>query len=202
MRTVPSVALIFRPGAVREIAVEQTEIAAVAVNAMTGVLIAAAIFIPMLSLFTPALVAALTILFGPLAGFVVSSLYSRVECTVGRRLGGKASLDELYRIFAWSFLPVAVATLICGLILATLKNPSTVLECAVALPALLIFCCAIRNYTSNIIAFQQFTRTRGVVGIVLAFILFFILVAGGSVFLSFLLNCGTGEIIKYIFSQA
>lgn len=197
-----TVSLIFRPCAVREIAAGRPEMAAVAVNAMNGLFVAAAILLPMLSLYTPSLVAALIVLFGPLIGFVVSSLYCRVEWTVGRRLGGKASLDELYRFFAWSFLPTGVAALLYGLVHVALKNPSTLLEVAVAIPVLLIFCCAIRNYSSNIIASQHFTRTRGIVGIVSAFILFLILIAGGAVFLSFLFNCGTGESLKSIFAQS
>jgi len=98
--------MISRPSVVREVAFARAESVAVVVNAVAGLLFVAAISLPWLSLFTGLLVACLTILFGPFAGFTLSSLYSRVEWTVGRRLGGRASHDELYRLFAWSFLPL------------------------------------------------------------------------------------------------
>ncbi|MCM2359153.1 MAG: hypothetical protein NDI77_13470 [Geobacteraceae bacterium] len=200
MKNVPFASLIFRPRVVREVAAERAEIAAVFVNAVNGLFAVAAIFLPMLSLFTTSLVALLTILFGPLAGFTVSSLYSRVEWTVGRRLGGTASLDELYRLFAWSFLPAGCAALLYSLILLTLNEPSPATEFLAAIPSLFLLCCAFRNYCANVIVTHQFTRARGSASIVLTLALFLVLIAGGVGFLSLLFRYGTGESLKSIFT--
>jgi hypothetical protein len=201
MKKIPFVSLIFRPRVAREVAAERTEIVAVVVNAVNGLLVVSALTLPMLSLFTTLLVVLLTILFGPFVGFIVSSLYSRIEWTVGRRLGGRASLEEIYRLFAWSLLPAGYAALLYGLIQLTLKEPSTATEIVASIPSVVIFCCAIRNYCSNIIAVQQFTRVRGIVSVVLTFFLFLILVVGGLGFLSLLFSYGAGETMKSIFTQ-
>jgi hypothetical protein len=178
-----TVSIIFSPLAVREVAFERAESAAVVVNAMAGLFIVAAISLQWLSLFTGSLVALLTILFGPLAGFTVSSLYSRVEWTVGNRLGGKSTHDELYRLFAWSFLPIGFAALLYALILFTLEKSSTVIELVAAIPSLVIFCCAIRNYYANVIAIQQFSRVRACICFVVTLVLFLILIAGSGGYL-------------------
>jgi hypothetical protein len=150
---------------------------------MAGLLIVAAISLQWLSLFTGPLVALLTILFGPLAGFTVSSLYSRVEWTVGKRLGGKSTHDELYRLFAWSFLLIGFAALLYSLFLITLEKSSAVSELVAAIPSLVIFCCAIRNYYANVSAIQHFSRVRACICIVLTLVLFLILIAGSGEFL-------------------
>ena len=201
MKNIPYVSFMVSPRIVREVAKERAEIAAVIVNAMNGIFVVGAIALPMQSLFTISLVVFQILLFGPLVGFVVSSLYSRVELTVGRRLGGKASFDELYRLFAWAILPVGFAALLYGLILLMLKQASTATEIIASIPSLVIFCCAIRNYCSNIIVFQQFTKTRGAVSVVLTLVLFIILIAGGIGFLSLLFRYGMGESLKSIFTQ-
>ncbi len=201
MKNVPFVSLVIRPCIVREVAAEGTEIAAVVVNALIGMFVVAAITLPMLSLFTITLVALLTILFGPLAGFIVSSLYSRLEWMVGSRLGGKSSQDDLYRLFAWSFLPAGFAVMLYGVILLPFKDPSVATEVTASIPSLFIFCCAIRNYCSNIITAQQFTRTRGTVSIVLSFLLFLVLIAGGIGFLSLFFEYGTGESLKSFITE-
>jgi hypothetical protein len=192
--------LLFRPRFVREIASDRQDIAAVIINAVIGMCFVAAIALPLLSLFTALLVALLILIFGPLVGFILSSLYSRVEWTVGRRLGGKASLGELYRLFAWSFLPVGFVALLYGLFMLCIQNPSTATEIVVSIPFLVIFCCAVRMYCSNIIATQEFTRARGTISIILSFVLFLVLVAGGAGFLSLLFSLDTGECMKSLFT--
>jgi hypothetical protein len=201
MKSIPFVSFMFRPREVREVAKERAEIGAVIVNAMNGMFFVGAIALPMQSLFTISLVALQIIIFGPLVGFVVSSLYSRVEWTVGRRLGGNASLVELYCLFAWAMLPAGFAVFLYGLILLTLNEPSTTTEYIVSIPSLIIFCCSIRNYCSNIIASQQFSKTRGTVCVVLSFVLFLTLMAGGIGFLSLLFSYGMGECQQSIFPQ-
>ncbi len=185
--------MIFRPKVVREVALGLPDYAAVVINAVTGLLVVAAISLQWLPLFTGTLVGALTILFGPLAGFTVSSLYSRVEWTVGRRLGGKASHDELYLLFAWSSLPVGSAVLLYALILLMPNKPSIVTELVVSIPSLAIFLLAMRNYGASVIASQQFTRTRGVISIVVTLVFFLILVAGGGTCFSLIFKFGPGE---------
>jgi hypothetical protein len=188
MKSITVGALLFRPQAVRQAAAGQPETAAILMNAVSGLFVIASATLPMLSFFTAPLVALLIVIFGPFAGFVVSSLYPRVEWTVGRRLGGKASLGELYRLFAWSFLPAGFAALLYGLVVCAFKEPSTLTVIVVSIPSLVIFCLAVRNYISNVIASQQFTRKRGAVSVVLSFLLFLILMGGGVGFLFLLIR--------------
>lgn len=202
MNNIPIVSMFFSPLTVRKVAFERPESAAVVVNAMAGLFIVGAISLQWLSLFTGALVAVLTILFGPLAGFTVSSLYSRVEWTVGKRLGGKASHDELYRLFAWSFLLMGSAELLYSLFLITLEKPSTVTGLVAGIPSLIIFCCAIRSYWVNIIVSQQFTRTRGLACIVISLVLFLVLIAGGGAVLSLLCEFGMQDGLMSFFAQS
>jgi hypothetical protein len=185
--------MISSPKVVREAALGLSDHAAVVINALAGLLVVAAISLPWLSLFTGTLVGAMTMLFGPLAGFTVSSLYSRVEWTVGKRLGGNASHDELYRLFAWSFLPMGSAALLYALILLTLKKPSVATELVVSIPSLAILLCAVRNYGAGVIISQQFTRTRGAISIVVTLVLFLILIAGGGACLSLLFEFGLDD---------
>lgn len=190
------VAIIFTPSVVREVAFKRTESAAVLVNAVAGLLFVAAISLPWLPLFTGSLVTLLMILFGPFAGFTLSSLYSRIEWTVGKRFGGKACHDDLYRLFAWSFLQTGFAALLFALALITLEKPSIVTELVALIPSLVIFFCAVRNYCSNVIATQQFTRTRGGINIFVTFVLFLILVAACGAFLYLLSEHGMQDFKK------
>lgn len=192
--------LLIHPRAVREAASERSELASIFLNGVNGVLVMIALSISMQSLFTPTLIVLLAILFGPLAGFTVSSLYSRLEWAVGRRLGGKASLDELYRLFAWSSFPAAVAVLLYGLILAPLTNPSPLTQIIAAIPSVAILCCGVRNYCSNLIAVQQFTIKRGIACNFLTLVLFLALVAGGISYLWLFFEYGAGEGVKTMFN--
>lgn len=197
----PYISLVFCPDTGRELAAKKPEISAVVINAMYGILVLAAIAPQMLSMFTPLLAVIVVILFGPLIGFIISSLYTRVEMTVGRRLGGKASLDQLYRLFAWSFLPAGLSLLLYSIIMLALDKPSTTTELVSTIPSLILVCCAIRNYCSNIISTQQFSRVRGVVSISLSFILFLVLLAGGLGFITIILKLSTGETLLSLVNQ-
>ncbi len=95
MKTEAYVTMLYQAAAVRERAAEKSAMAAVGINAVYGMLIFTALAPSMLSMFTAGFVVTVTLLFGPLLGFIVSSLYPRVEMTVGRRLRGRAALDEL-----------------------------------------------------------------------------------------------------------
>lgn len=197
VKSSPCFSVLFRPQSVRDLAADTSELVAVTIIAVNGMIVAAAITLHLLSMFTTPLVVLLTILFGPLVGFMVSSLYTRVEMAVGRRLGGKATRVELYRLFAWSFLPVGLAALLYSLIIYTLKQPSATTQLAATIPSLLLFCCAIRNYCANSIFTQQFTRLRGFVSILMSCTLFLVLIAGILGFLSYQM----GDCLKSMVTQ-
>ena len=201
MQSIPGISFLFRPRIVLDRATKSSEVAAVIVNAINGMFVVGAIVLPMHSLFTYTLVALQIILFGPLVGFVFTSLYSRVEWTVARRLGGKASLDDIYCLFAWAFLPAGFALLLYGLIILTLKESSTKSELFAAIPSFILFCCATRNYCSNIIVTQHFTRTRGALSMVVTLVLFLILIAGGVCLLTLLFRYGMCGSLESIFTQ-
>ncbi len=189
----PSISLLYRPAAVRAKAAECSVFSAVGLNALYGMLIIAAVGPSMLQMFTSGFVFAVTLLFGPLLGFIVSSVYPRVEMTIGKMLGGAATLDELYRLFAWSFLPAGLA-----LLLDTMFTEKSFI---VPISFFLLILCGIRNYCSNIIATQQFTRVRGAVAIILTLVLFFVLLAAGVGLITTLFRWGMGESVSAIVSR-
>jgi hypothetical protein len=195
--------LIFGPRSVNEIAWPRTEIAAVIVNAVSGMVLTAVIAMFLRSFLTLTLAVLLIILFGPLIGFFYCSLYSRLEWFVGTRLGGKASLDDLYRIFAWAFLPLSLAFLLYSILCMfadTLKvPPETVTVIAESIPSLVLGYCSLRSYCSNVIAAQQFTRIRGAVSIVLTFALFLTVTLAAVGFVWLLSEYGVSEGLKAMF---
>jgi hypothetical protein len=67
-----------------------------------------------------------------------------------------------------------------------LRKPGTATTVMVSIPSLIVICIAIRNYCSNVIAAQQFTRTIGVTSVILAFVLFLVVIGGGVGILSIL----------------
>jgi hypothetical protein len=142
-----------------------------------------------------------TLLFGPLLGFIVSSLYPRVEMIVGRRLGGRATLDELYRLFAWSFLSAGLALLLVALLFSLVDRLSNVGQWILSLPLVVLFCFGIRNYCANVIAAQRFTLARGLTGMVITFILFVVLVTAGIGLVAIFFRLVAGESLSPIFSQ-
>jgi hypothetical protein len=174
---------------------------AVGINAVYGMLVFTALAPSMLSMFTAGFVVTVTFLFGPLLGFIVSSLYPRVEMTVGRRLGGRATLDELYRLFAWSFLPAGLALLLVALLFSLLDRTPTAVQWILSLPVLVLFSCGIRNYCSNVVAAQRFTLTRGLTCLVITFILFVALITAGIGFVGIAFRYDAGESVSAIFSE-
>ena len=195
------VTMLFQPAAVRVLAAEKSAMTAVGINAVYGMLFFSAFAPSMLSMFTAGFVVTVTLLFGPLLGFIVSSLYPRVEMTVGRRMGGRAPVDELYRIFAWSFLPAGLALLLVALLFSLVDRTSTVVQRILSLLLLVLFGCGIRNYCSNVIAAQRFTLAKGLTGMVITFILFVVLITAGVGLVAILLRLGAGESLSAIFSQ-
>jgi hypothetical protein len=190
MRSFVSFFAVFRPRTMREFAMERSEMAAVAVNAVNGIFVITALSMRMLGFFTALLVALLGILFGPLVSFIVSSIYSRIEWTTGRRLGGNASLDHLYRVFAWSFLPFGLACLLYGFILFVFIKAESPTIAAEIIPPLVVLLWCIWGYCFNIVAVQHFGRMKGAVSLVLTFFLFLVVIAGGVGFFLLLTNYG------------
>lgn len=188
--------LIADPRRLKEFTDSKKEMTAVGVNAVTGIFLVLAAALTMSSLFTTGLVILASILFGPLVGFVISSSYPRIEWTVGRRLGGKAALDELYRIFAWSFLPVGFSLLFYSLVMLFIKEPGIAVSLLLAIPSIGLFLLAVRNYCSNSIAVQQFSIKRGTLGLVITVVLFIVLIAGCGSLLRLLYNYGVCENLK------
>jgi hypothetical protein len=182
--------MILSPRMMRQFAMERSQMTAVAVNAVNGIFIVTAVSMTMLGLFTGLLVALLGILFGPLVSFTVSSIYSRIEWAVGRRLGGSATLDDPYRIFAWSLLPFGVACLLYGCILFVFIKPESTTVYVELIPPVVVLLWSMWSYCSNIIAAQQFTRIKGIVSLILTFFLFLVVIAGGVGFFLLLTNYG------------
>ncbi len=188
--------LLIDPRSLKEYADARTEITAIGVNAFTGIFLVLAAAVAMTPLFSNALVILVSILFGPLVGFLVSSIYPRIERIVGRRMGGTASLDELYRIFAWSFLSVGFALLLYSLLLKLIQRPGIAVSLLLSIPSLALMLLAIRSYWSNTIDAQKLTRTRASAVLVITLILFIILIAGCGAAISLLYKYGASENIK------
>jgi hypothetical protein len=163
--------MIYRPDAAREAALNRSEIAALIVNAVNGMLLMTALWIQMSFMFTVPLIITIGVLFGPLFGFIVSSGYSRVNWFIGRRLGSPASYNDLYRIFAWSFLPFSFAALLTSMVFLQFDKPDPSASAAILVPLIIICILTVRNYLSNIAAIHQFTWLRGATSTVLSFIL-------------------------------
>jgi len=196
MRNHPLTAIFVQPEAFGNLALERSSVIAIGVNAVSGTVLMTAMAMSLLPLLTPALVMALGFLFGPLVAFFVTSLYARIEWRVGRRLGGPADLDDLYRLCSWFFLPISLAVLFHNLILQALPSRGLASSIAAALPSLIIVSWTLRTYTANLFRVQQFSRTRGCVGLVLVMTLFLVVVAGGLASLLLLLRYGAGPYLQ------
>jgi hypothetical protein len=150
----------------------------------------------LLSFLTPRLAALLVILFGPLIGFVLSSLYPRIEWFVGAMLGGKAPIGDLHLVFTRSFLPLSIALLLCALLCpfadTLTATPKTLTMIAASIPSLIICYRSLRFYCSNVVALRRFTKIRGAVGVLLTFALFLVVIAAAGGFL-WLLSQHIGE---------
>jgi len=194
MKGIRWVSMICRPGVVRQVASEHSAIAAVVVNAVNGVAIVPAVAIWCPLPLTGSVVVLLALLLGPLAGFSVPSIYVRIERAVGNYLGGKASLDYLYRLLAWSFLPLALAMLFYSLIPS--KETGTVVNILVSIPFLGIAACSVSNYWYNVFEAQGVTRTRAAVGIMITLIVFVVVVVASAGVLALLFSYGISEDMK------
>ena len=73
-----------------------------------------------------------------------------------------------------------------SLILLLLKKPGQMTSLVVLIPSLVVVYLAMRNYCSTIIATQEFSRMKGAVSMAIAFILFLIVIAGGTAIIAIL----------------
>ncbi|WP_029909994.1 hypothetical protein [Pelobacter seleniigenes] len=155
---------LFRANTLGQLAAEHSLICAGFINAVTGSLLLVTILSPLLSLFTPALTFLLVILFGPLLGFLISSFYSRVEYVLGKLFSGKAALEQLYRLYAWSLLPFALVCFITIFALQRFSSPDN-FRFAMTGGGIFLFLAglvSLRNYGINLRAVQNFSVIRGI----------------------------------------
>ena len=193
--------LLLRPQALRDLAMKQSYVAAVAVNAINGIFLMIALWVQMQQMFTVSLIITIGILFGPLAGFIISSTYSRVEWLVERTLNGRAARDELYRLFSWSLLPLSFVALINSIILIKIGAASGLANAAILLPTVIALMLTLRNYCVNLSAIQRFSVTRGAAGLFLATISWLIVMCLGLAVLSLVISFGSGQGFREMLSQ-
>jgi len=163
--------MFIKPELLGEVALKRSEVAAVGLNAFNGALVGIGAALCMGELLTPKLILALGLLLGPLLAFIVSSVYARAEFLVGKGLGGKAQLNQLYRLGTWALTPVGYALLLYFGLLIWL-NPQGWWGLWLALPSLLILTISVRTYFLNQRIVQQFSRFRALICFVFAFVLF------------------------------
>jgi hypothetical protein len=180
----------------KDIAEGRTEITSIILNALTGMLLVLAAALTTAGLFSPGLILAGTILFGPLLGFAVSSTYARIEWTVGRRMGGDASHELLYRIFACSFLPAGIAAVLYIVTLFFIKDPGLVAYTVAGLLPIALIILSARAYCAGIIAAQRFNGLRGIACLVTTCLLFGVLIFGWGVLLILLYKYTLNESLR------
>lgn len=188
--------VLVNPQTLKDFSDARTEMTTIGINALTGIFTVLAAGLAMSSFFTNGLIILATFLFGPLVGFLISSTYPRIEWVVGRKFGGKASLNDTYRIFAWSFLLVGFALLFYSLIMQVIDKPSVAVGVLLSLPSAVLALLAIRSYSYNTIAAQKLTATRGGAGMVITAVLFVLLIAGCVSLIWLLYRYGASENIK------
>jgi hypothetical protein len=162
---------------VRALALSHSEIVALIINAINGMLVMTAVWSMWHSMFTISLILVIGVLFGPFFSFIISSSYSRVQWFIDRRLGGVASYNDHYRIFAWSFLPVSIVALLNILVLNQFDKPDCLESLAIMLPLIMVIILAKINYIVSVVKINQFTWGRGAISIIIAALFFLILLA-------------------------
>ncbi len=190
------VTALFRPQTTYDLVENGSDQSALVVNALSGMFLVASFFLPWLSLMKISLLLVLSLLFGPLVGFFVSSTYARSEWLVGRKLGGSADYSRIYRLFAWSFLSVGLAVFLSTTIVMLLDKLNRGPAALALAPLLIILGFTARSYSLNLVQIQQLPRKRTVISMMLSFLLFALLLAAGLFFLAMLINMGMGGDMK------
>jgi hypothetical protein len=165
------------------------------VHCLNGTLLAASIAIA-LSVpvpLTPSLIAASAILFGPLFGLAVSSVHTRIQTAVARRLGGVASFGDIYKLLAWSVLPLGLGALISSLLLRQFHWLGWPAAAAAGITLLLFLFCSMRTYWVNVLAAQELSRARCAASLAITFTLFTGLIAVCMAFILLVFGYGVNK---------
>lgn len=187
---------LFRPQTTFDLGENRSELSALVVNALSGMFLVASFFLPWLSLIKISLLLVLSLLFGPLVGFVISSTYARSEWLVGRRFCGTANHSSIYRLFAWSFLPVGLAVLLSTSIMMILDKLDRGPAALAFIPFMLVLGITARNYFINLVDLQQLSRKKIISSMLLSWLLFVLLIAAVLMVLAMLINMGMGGDMK------
>jgi len=161
------------PRALREFALNQSIYFALAVNVLTGILTLPIVTLPLLNTVSIPLLLLLAVLFGPFPSLLVSTVYPLIEYWVGRKLGSKTSFDDLFRIFAWSFFPVGLVSMLSWLAIIFMQDkPGDISRLATLTPLLFALFFSVLFYCFNVFSIHQLSKTKGVVSMLTTFILF------------------------------
>ena len=169
---------------------ENSELSALICNAVSGMLIVAASKIYFLSLMSPLLYMAEIILFGPLVGFIISSLFARSEWLIFRRHRPDYSL--FYRLSAWSSLPVAFSILAATTISLLLETyPLAAYVCG--LLVLVLTALSLHAHYSYLSNLPELGRSKIPIRLALSIILCLFFMAALIAGLGFIISISTGE---------
>jgi hypothetical protein len=161
------------PRALREFALNHSVFFALTVNTLTGILTLPIATLPLLNTLSIPLLLLLAVLFGPFPSLLVSSVYPLIEYWVGRKLGSKTSFDDLFRIFAWSFFPVGLVSMLSWLVIIFMQNTLGDISRLVTMtPLLFALFFSVLFYCFNVFSSHQLSKTKGVVSMLTTFILF------------------------------
>jgi hypothetical protein len=161
------------PRALREFALNQSIYFALAVNMLTGILTLPIVTLPLLDTLSIPLLLLLAVLFGPFPSLLVSTVYPLIEYWVGRKLGSKTSFDDLFRIFAWSFFPVGLVSMLSWLAIIFMQDTlGDFSRLATLTPLLLALFFSVLFYCFNVFSSHQLSKTKSVVSMLTTFILF------------------------------
>jgi hypothetical protein len=161
------------PRALREFALNQSAFFALAVNVLTGILTMPIATLPLLDTVSIPLLLLLAVLFGPFPSLLISTVYPLIEYWVGRKLGSKTSFEDLFRIFAWSFFPVGLVSMLSWLAIIFMQDTlGDIPRLATLTPLLFALFFSVLFYCFNVFSIHQISKTKGVVSMLTTFILF------------------------------
>jgi len=99
---------------------------------------------------------------------------------VGRRLGGRATLDDLYRLAAWSFLPLGVVALLYGSVGQLIGVASHTLILGVSLLFALLGLAVLGGYVVSVSRLQGFSWLKGAVSVSVSLLLTLTVLGGAA----------------------
>lgn len=159
MIKLPPLTIMYRPAVTRDFLDRQPEMSTMIANAVSGIFIVlTASLAP--QIFTALLIICMSVLFGPLVGFIMSAAYSSTAWFVGRKMGGKAERKAVYRFVAWSFLIISSSFLLYSITSALCKNADQMITILLSIPSLMLFIIGLLSYFTNMKYLQQFTHIK------------------------------------------